>query len=310
MAKKRSSKEEGLIRLPEKTYIGRVHLQVKNIAKATEFYTSILGFSIIPGKGPFTDLSANGVSPALIRLSERKDAVAKPPLTLGLYHFAIRYPDRASLGKAFLHLIQNKWPVQGVADHIVSEAIYLEDADGNGIELCADRPKDNWLWEKGELVMSTNPLDIDDLLQAVDRTDTWAGIHPSAEIGHIHLQVNHLEKAKKFYHHLIGLDVMQSNFPGAIFLSAGGYHHHIGINTWAGREAQPPPGNAVGLISYTICIPDQTHWENVLKRIQEAGIHWEPIHPQEFPKAALLHDTAENGLILQCVDAPKQESQI
>jgi catechol 2,3-dioxygenase len=196
--------------------------------------------------------------------------------TTGLYHVAIRYPGRQVLAQAFQRLVAHRWPFQGFSDHGVSEALYLADPDGNGLELYVDRAREHWAYRDGQIAMTTEPLDVEGLL-AKARTDpaTWTGLHPETDIGHVHLHVSDLAEAEAFYHGLLGLDVTQRGYPGALFLSAGGYHHHLGINTWAGVGAPPPPPDAVGLICFSLYVPDQISWQGLLDRVQEAGMQVE-----------------------------------
>jgi catechol 2,3-dioxygenase len=159
-------------------------------------------------------------------------------------------PDRASLAGAVRRLIEGRWPIDGASDHGVSEAFYLHDPEGNGIELYRDRPRETWPTEGGQVAMGTAPLDVDGLLAAAPAA---APVHPETRLGHIHLHVADLGEGERFYADSLGLTVTQRTYAGALFLAAGGYHHHIGLNTWArGRTA---PAGATGLVSYAWRIP-------------------------------------------------------
>jgi catechol 2,3-dioxygenase len=185
-------------------------------------------------------------------------------------------------------LLQNNWRFFGAADHGVSEAFYTADPDGNGIELYADRPRSKWNWQKDQVSMLTDPLDINDVINAggsVTRNDLPA----QTDVGHIHIQVSNLERAREFYQDLLGLEVTQSDYPGALFLAAGKYHHHLGVNVWAGESAPPPPENAVGLYAFGLRIPDGTARHILLKRAKAAGVVVE-----ERPSGALLRDPDGN----------------
>ncbi|MDQ3022209.1 MAG: hypothetical protein M3R36_16800 [Bacteroidota bacterium] len=156
--------------------------------------------------------------------------------TTGLFHLALRFPNRIELARVFLRLFDNKLKFQGFSDHLVSEAIYLTDPDGNGVELYADKPRELWEWKMGEVQMDTLPLDLSKITGELDDKEVWNGIHPDTDLGHIHLNVSDLFQAEKIYNDIIGFNVTNSSYPGAKFFSAGGYHHHIGTNTWQTRK--------------------------------------------------------------------------
>ena len=284
--------------LPPYTHIANIHLQVSNLERSLTFYAGMMGFKEIHRGKALADLSASGTDPFLIRLSEKPGARPKPPRTTGLYHIAIRLPDRSSLARLFQRLIDSQVPFQGFSDHKVSEALYLANPDGNGVELYVDRPRSQWPRLDDMIAMTTDPLDVEDLLhQAEGNTSPWRGIHPETDIGHIHLQVSDLAQTEDFYHGLLGFDVTQRFYPGALFLSAGGYHHHLGTNIWDSRAAPPPPADAVGLLSFAIRIPDWTTWKALNVRLQESNI---PIELQETDSTAslLIHDPAQNRVEL------------
>jgi catechol 2,3-dioxygenase len=188
----------------------------------------------------------------LIELHERKGAIPKPRRTTGLYHFAILVPSRAALGRSLRRLAEMRWPISGAADHLVSEALYLDDPDGLGIEIYRDRPRDTWRVVDGELAMATDPLDVQDVADEPGAEMPWTGLEAGTVMGHVHLHVPHLDTAETFYCGRIGFDPIVRRYPGALFVAAGGYHHHLGLNVWAGIGAPPPPENAVGLRSFTI----------------------------------------------------------
>jgi catechol 2,3-dioxygenase len=193
---------------------------------------------------------------------------------LGLYHFAILLPDRAALGRFLRHLGETDVPA-GTSDHLVSVAIYLSDPDGLGIEVYADRPRDTWEYEGGQLVMATNPLDVSGLLAAAG-PDRWTGAPAGTVIGHIHLYVGDLERAAAFYERGLGLDRTVWNYPGALFMSAGGYHHHLGINTWA--AGAPPATEAdARLLDWELLVPDAREGNQAIERIAAAGA---PVQPE------------------------------
>jgi catechol 2,3-dioxygenase len=240
-------------RLPDETRISQVHLRIANLDRALGFYQGVLGFRVVDRSPKRATLSASEHGPALIVLTEDPGASPRSDRATGLYHFAIRYPARRDLAQALVRLAKTDYPIDGASDHIVSEAIYLSDPDHNGVELYADRPHSQWTWREGQIAMATETLDLDSLLATIHGQSEAAGPPPQTDIGHLHLHVADLTKAERFYHEFLGLAVTQRSYPGALFLSAGGYHHHVAVNTWAG-QASPPP-NSVGLISYRLEVP-------------------------------------------------------
>lgn len=256
------------VQLPADTHIGYAHLRVADVARSLDFYRDRLGLREIRRDGGTVHLSATGAEPAHLILTEQPNAQRKPRRSIGLYHVAIRLPNRKRLAETFRQLIVNKVEFGGFSDHVVSEALYLDDPDGNGLELYRDRPREEWRTRNGMVEMDTKPLDLEDLLaQAGD--EPYTGIDPATDIGHVHLHVSSLPRAEAFYSGVLGFDVMQRNYPGALFVAAGGYHHHLGLNTWAGST--PPPADAVGLIAYSLVIPNAAAYDRLIARAYEAG---------------------------------------
>lgn len=240
-------------RLPAETRLGAVTLQVSDLERSTRYYTEVLGFQIRDRQPASVALGAANGGMALVQLRERPGAAPVPRRgRLGLYHFAILLPDRAALGRFVKHLAAISLPA-GMSDHLVSEAIYLTDPDGLGIEVYADRPRDTWRHEQRQLVMATEPLDVDDLVQAAGATE-WTGMPAGTVIGHVHLHVGDIAAASRFYHEGLGFDRMVWNYPGALFLAAGGYHHHLGTNTWAAGAAPAGEGDA-RLLEWEVLVP-------------------------------------------------------
>jgi catechol 2,3-dioxygenase len=259
-------------RIAASTRIGYVNLRVRDLERSLAFYLDVLGFRMVSGSGHTATLSATGRGPGLIVLTARKDAPARPARATGLYHFAIRVPNRRALAMVIRRLEEMQWPVQGYADHDVSEAVYLADPDGIGIEVYADRPRDEWPLRNGQVVMVTEPLELDRLMRELDTwPGEWEGIDPATDIGHIHLRVSSLEATEEFYHGVLGFDVTQRDMVGALFLSAGGYHHHLGVNTWSSEGAPRPPADAVGLISYGVYVPDADTLQEIQRRLLAAA---------------------------------------
>jgi catechol 2,3-dioxygenase len=228
-----------------------VHLRTRSFEGVLPFYSDVLGLKILRQSERQTAVSGATGEPALIVLSEEPGAVLPAHRSSGLYHFALRYPGRASLGRAYRRLLEERYPIAGASDHGVSEALYLSDPDGNGIELYTDRPRDQWSWRRGEIAMKTEALDLESLLAVSEKEIPEAP--DQIDIGHIHLHVADLSLAERFYSEFLGLAVTQRSYPGALFFAAGTYHHHVGVNVWGGT-ATPPP-DSVGLISYRLEVP-------------------------------------------------------
>jgi catechol 2,3-dioxygenase len=238
--------------LPEDARIGDVSLVVSDLDRSVEFYGETLGFRVLSREGSRAALGAGQHGPLLLRLVEHPRARRRPSRTAGLYHVAVLVPDRAALGRSLRRLAQRKWPLTGAADHLVSEAVYLDDPDGLGIEIYRDRPRADWRRRASEILMATEPLDLDDVIGEPGAGHAWAGLAPETAIGHVHLHVPSLEAAEAFYCQEIGFRPTLRSYPGALFVAAGDYHHHVGLNIWAGRGAPPPPADAVGLRSFSI----------------------------------------------------------
>ena len=240
-------------RLPAATHVGKVKLQVSDLSQSLAYYRDLLGLRVLEQDAGSAALGAVGRDDALIELHERRDAKAVPRKgLLGLYHFAILLPDLASLGRLLVHLAQHG--VQpGMSDHLVSEALYLQDPDNLGIEVYADRPRSSWRHESGQLVMTTIPLDVG-AVAAAGGGQPWQGMPAGTTIGHMHLHVGDIERAESFYHAALGLDKVVWSYPGALFLSAGGYHHHLGTNTWA-RGAPSASDDDTRLLEWELVVP-------------------------------------------------------
>ena len=238
--------------LPADAHIGQVSLTVHDLDRSLLFYRDVLGFTETQRAGQVAVL-APPAGRTLIELHEKTDAIAKPRRSAGLFHFAILVPSRAALGRSLRRLADRRWPISGAADHLVSEALYLNDPDGLGIEIYRDRPRDTWRnASSGEIAMATDPLDLEGVHDEPGADAPWTGLDAGTVIGHVHLHVPHLETAEAFYCERIGFSPMVRGYPGALFVAAGGYHHHLGLNTWMGVGAPPPPKDAVGLRRFTI----------------------------------------------------------
>jgi catechol 2,3-dioxygenase len=232
-----------------------IRLKVLNLDTASRFYEAVVGLRQIVRDGRIVRLSANGQEPALIVLEGDPGALPRHVTSPGLFHTALLFPDRRELARTVRHVGEMGWRFQGFADHGVSEAVYLADSEGNGLEMYRDRPRNEWPMAAGtnEVAMVTDPLDVAGLLSELnDVSSSYDGVHPGVHVGHIHLQVSSLDKARRFYHHLLRLDITQQSYPGALFLSADEYHHHVGLNIWNSKGAEPAPEKARGLMSFEI----------------------------------------------------------
>jgi catechol 2,3-dioxygenase len=260
-----------------RTSLGAVALTVSDLDRSRAFYETVLGLSSAPTAERTVALSAGG--PVLLTLHEDRDAAPFDPHGNGLFHFALLVPTRIDLAHALARVASARWPLSGASDHLVSEALYLRDPDGNGIEIYRDRPRAEWTRDQhGAIQMATLALDLDDVLGELDRAgDSSPGfggamLAPGTRIGHMHLQVSDLDRAEQFYCGVLGFDVTVGTYPGALFVSAGGYHHHIGLNTWSSRGAAPLVPGGVGLSSHTVCLPDAEALAAVLQSIRTAGL--------------------------------------
>lgn len=236
--------------LPDDSHIGQVTLTVSSLDRSVAFYRDVLGFRESRHDGSTATLSAGGRP--LVQLLEKPNAIPKPRRSAGLYHFAILVPSRAALGRSLRRLLEMNWPLTGASDHLVSEALYLDDPDGLGIEIYRDRPRPEWPRRNGQVAMATDPLDVQGVHDEPGADAAWTGLDAGTVIGHVHLHVPHLDTAEALYCGRIGFEPTMRGYPGALFVAAGGYHHHLGLNTWTGIGAPPPPEHAVGLRSFTV----------------------------------------------------------
>lgn len=254
------------------TRLGPVHLKVSDLVLSIGFYQRSIGLRLHHNGGSQAYLGAGGED--LLVLTEIPGAV-RVPRRSGLYHFAILVPSRLALARSLRNLIESETPLQGFADHLVSEAIYLADPDGNGIEIYADRPRSAWEYRNGRLQMDTLPFDAQGVLGEL-KSDAapWDGIHADTRLGHIHLHVGDLDAAQAFYTDILGFDYV-AGLPSAAFVSAGGYHHHIGLNTWNGVGVPPPPQDAAGLRYFTVVLPNAAELDLIAQRCFDANINYD-----------------------------------
>ena len=276
------------------TLLGAVKLKVANLERSIAFYEKVIGLKSINVTDKSAQLTANGTM-ILVELEEIDNVYTGSHRGhSGLYHFALLLPTRKSLGSILRHLIEQKVQL-GQADHLVSEALYLSDPDNNGIEIYRDRPRAEWQYDSNNMVkMVSDPIDWEGLLRESEG-EVFNGIDQETIMGHIHLHVADLQKAKGFYKDILGFSLeLDWSANGALFAGAGGYHHHIGLNVWNGRGVTPLPENATGLEYFTIKLSSEEDREQLARRLQEAGY---PVHKGE----GYMHvvDPFGNGIRLQ-----------
>ncbi len=249
--------------LPAATRVGRVALRVNDLDRLAEFYRSVVGLDVLDRGDGRATLGA-GDEP-LFELIAAPEVPERGPEETGLFHTAFRFPSRAALGDA-LRRVRGRWRLDGASDHLVSEALYLTDPEGNGVELYRDRPEERWpIAEDGGVEMETLSLDTGAI---ADRASGEAGAPEGTTVGHVHIEVSSLSASRAFYADVPGMAVRQA-LDGALFLAAGGYHHHVGLNTWNGRTA-PPAGR--GLAWFELLVSDSDSFEAARDRFSTAGV--------------------------------------
>jgi catechol 2,3-dioxygenase len=254
-------------RLPDATTLGPVHLQVSDLARSLEYYQRVIGLHAERIADDSAVLTARGDNRPLVILRTRPGVTRGRRGAFGLYHFALLLPDRAALGRFAAHLSAQNIQA-GMADHLVSEALYLWDPDELGIEVYADRPRATWQYRDRELAMTTDRLDITGLI-AAGHGQTWEGLPKNTTIGHVHLHVGDLDEAESFFHRALGLDKTVWSYPGALFLSAGGYHHHLGTNVWSSGPA--PAADQARLLAWELIVPSHDDVMSAARSLRGAG---------------------------------------
>ncbi|MGV2876067.1 VOC family protein [Macrococcus capreoli] len=248
------------------THVGAVHLNVNFMDNSIKFYTEILGLHLLETTDEYTVIGTER-RPLIYLYPTTKPRVQ----TAGLFHFALLVPSREALGNIFLHLIKTEYPLAGASDHDVSEAIYLQDPEGNGIEIYRDLPSESWQFEEnGNIVMGTKEMDYQGVI-AANHDAPFKGMHPDTIMGHMHLSVIQLQETIAFYEDFFGMDTMTTYGPSAAFLSAGGYHHHLGLNTW-NRLDKRPELDAPGLRRFDIHMPNEEDVAHFTKLMTEKGL--------------------------------------
>ncbi|WP_249871482.1 VOC family protein [Oceanobacillus saliphilus] len=250
-------------------YVGEVNINVTNLERSVTFYKDFMGFKVLSQEESKAVMTADGKTP-ILTLKQPENVLPKAERTTGLYHFAILLPSRKDLATFLKHIIQatNGQMRLGASDHYVSEALYFDDPDGNGIEVAHDRDSSEWNWSDNQVSMATEALDGDGLLAEAE--DNWKGMPEDTVMGHIHLHVANLESTRKFYVDGLGFDVV-TEYPGALFTSHNGYHHHIGLNVWNGTGAPKPAQNSVGLNWFTLNFPDEETRKSTIEKLNAAG---------------------------------------
>jgi catechol 2,3-dioxygenase len=278
-------------RMSPATTVGAVHLTVADLDRSLDYYDRGFGLRPRDRAGDTAVLGAGGED--LLVLVEEPGARPVPRHT-GLFHFALLLPTRQDLARWLVHAANQRVPLEGLSDHLVSEAIYLRDPDGHGIEIYRDRPREEWAFDGDRVRMATLPLDVDSLVGALDGGEpAFPGLPSGTTMGHVHLQVARIPESEAFYRDVLGFDVMARYGDQATFLSAGGYHHHLGANTWASAGATPPPPGSAALRHATIVLPGSAERDRVVARVADAGQE-----PEIRPEGVLVRDPSANGLLL------------
>lgn len=273
------------------SFVQELTLKVKDLKRSIKFYKEIMGFTVIHQEEEKVVFSVNGKDPILTLITFNSIQGLESRKT-GLYHFAILLEKRTDLAKFIRHLIKSNFPLPGAADHHVSEALYFNDPDGNGIEVYYDRSSEDWIWKDGEVHMVTDQVDFNDIMSTLDNT-VWEKAPSTTVLGHIHLHVRDLNESEKFYKDLLGLDVVCRYGGQALFLSFNKYHHHIGLNTWNGLGAPAPSENSVGLESYKLVYGTNDLLQSAIKRLEEVNY---PITKEG--NSFIVKDPSSNKLIL------------
>ena len=276
--------------LPETTRLGAIRLRVGDVDRVRGFYETAIGLRTLGVSDGLTSLGIDEGSPFL-ELESAPDAPPRPRGTTGLFHLAVLVPTRADLARALRRLVGAGWRLDGASDHLVSEALYLSDPEGNGIELYRDRPREQWPRTGESIQMATIPLDLEDLL-GEDGASTPA-MPPGTTLGHVHLQVSDLDGAEPFWVGALGFELMARLPPHAAFVAAGGYHHHVGLNTWAGIGAPPPPEGARGLDRFEVVLPSEGELDAAAERLARVS------EVQRTEEGALARDPSGNAVLLR-----------
>jgi catechol 2,3-dioxygenase len=270
--------------------MGAVELSVADLDRTLDYWQRAIGLRVLARENGTASL---GTDAELLRFVEEPGAQPDHGHT-GLYHVALLVPDRPSLARFLAHAARERIPLEGLSDHAVSEAIYLRDPDWHGIEIYADRPRAQWEGRVFEL-MTTMPLDVQSLFGELDdpQTERFDGLPDGTVMGHVHFRVADVPRTVEFYNGILGMGVMAQLGPAAAFLSAGGYHHHVGANTWESRGAGPAPPGSAALRRATIVLPDAAERDRLVAAVANSGQE-----PEEREDGALVRDPSGNSLLL------------
>lgn len=279
------------------TTVGPAALTIADLDGVADFYETVIGLNEHRRDGEIACLGAGGDDLLILD----GDCSARPPgRCTGLFHLAILVPSRLALAQALRRIVDSGHPLQGASNHLVSEALYLADPEGNGIEIYRDTPRDTWRWDGGQVEMATEPLDLRALLSETSTGERPALRMPAdSTVGHVHLRVADIPAAEAFYQGLLGFDITARYGPAVTFLSAGGYHHHIGINTWGSLAAPSPAPGSRGLRHFSIRLPDRSELQRLIARLREAGVTIDPATDGVF-----VRDPSGNGVLLTAHGQP------
>jgi len=251
------------------TYTKHVHLNVADLSRSTIFYENILGLRILDQTTSVVRFTTNGHD-AILTIEQSIEVSNHVANAAGLYHMAFLLPSKKDLGSIFNHIRSTGYPFSGASDHLVSEALYLNDVDGNGIELYYDRSPETWKWERDMVEMTVDPLDIESLVASAEETST-SSMPKDTVMGHVHLRVANMVEAVKFYVDGLGFDIVSRYGTQATFISSNGYHHHIALNTWGHPSSIKRTEQTLGLKSFSIVYPDDASRQHVMKQLNEIG---------------------------------------
>jgi len=259
-----------MYKIKEEIIIKEIEIKVLNLEELVEFYKNVMGFKVFHKEKNLAILGST--NNPFLRLIKQENLIEENFRDVGLYHVAYLLPTKKDLAIMLRHLLETEAPIEGFADHLVSEAIYLRDPEGNGIEIYWDKPRDEWIRKGNKIAMSTEPLDIDSLLE-LSKKGEWKGFSDEGRIGHVHLKVSNLTRTERFYTEILNFD-LTLRYPGAIFLSTGGYHHHIGANIWQSLGSPPRLENMKGISYFKIKLPNKESLENILNNLNNYGIKY------------------------------------
>lgn len=249
-------------------FVQHVAIKVSNLTRSLDYYTNVIGLFTIEQNDTHASLGAKNSSTPLLHIEEVENATARPASSTGLYHFAILLPERKHLAN-IIRFFSNNNVRLGASDHDVSEALYLNDPDGNGIEIYVDRPEEQWTWQQDIVHMTTDPLNVQSIMQ--EESGVWDGMPEGTVMGHVHLNVANIPASEKFYTEGLAFNVVTRYGPSALFVSTGGYHHHIGLNTWASNGGHPAPATSVGLSYVTFQLDGDAQQQHLVERLRAIG---------------------------------------